>query len=405
MNLKQQIALNPRLLFWGRALVETKTLSAVIVLFYLHRGLGLDEVFYLSIVWSLTSLVTEVPSGYLTDHIGRKRTLLLGVLLLIVSQVLTFFSYGFYPFVLSFVFMSASFSCFSGTEEALLYESLVETGKEDEMNRRNGKQLSARSLPDIFLPAIGAFIASGLLESQFQLLIALNIVASVFAFFLLSRLTEPRRNQYVAERELGVFAQSIQTIRNDPWLLKVALNKLLVFIASFILWRMSQPFLVQHGFGVEALGAFYVLFQGLQFGVGWFAGQIERLVGTARIIALSAWMTIIGVVVAIITTHPLVAFASLAIAISADALREPLFAHAVNNRIHSRSRATTLSNLNMMKGILDIPILLLAGWLSNGSLNHPLLLAVALCIIAVIVFPIRSRELQGQNNPTAATAS
>ena len=109
MNLKQQIALNPRLLFWGRALVETKTLSAVIVLFYLHRGLGLDEVFYLSIVWSLTSLVTEVPSGYLTDHIGRKRTLLLGVLLLIVSQVLTFFSYGFYPFVLSAGLMMTGF--------------------------------------------------------------------------------------------------------------------------------------------------------------------------------------------------------------------------------------------------------------------------------------------------------
>ncbi len=161
MKTKEHIAKNPRLLFWGRALVEAKTLSAIIVLFYLHRGLELDEIFYLSIVWSITALIAEVPTGYLADLIGRKRTLLLGVLLLLASQVLTLFAYGFWPFVLVFVLVSASFSCFSGTEEAMLFESLEEMGNGHEMNARNGKQLATRSLPDIFLPAIGAFIASG----------------------------------------------------------------------------------------------------------------------------------------------------------------------------------------------------------------------------------------------------
>ncbi|HCC22309.1 TPA: hypothetical protein DEP86_02810, partial [Candidatus Uhrbacteria bacterium] len=65
MDRDNAVARNPRLLFWGRLLLETKTTAALMVLFYLHRGITLGDVFRLSVVWSLTSLIAEVPSGYL----------------------------------------------------------------------------------------------------------------------------------------------------------------------------------------------------------------------------------------------------------------------------------------------------------------------------------------------------
>ncbi len=393
MNPQERIHHNLRLLFWGRALVELRLLSAVIVLFYLHRGLGLDTVFYMSIVWSLTALVTEVPSGYLADRMGRKRTLLLGVVLALISWIITFFAHGFWPFVLSFIFMSSSFSCFSGTEEALLYESLEHAGKEKEMNKRNGKQLSARSLPDIFFPAIGAWIASGLLESQFQLLIGLNILFTIGALIIWSRLTEPPRKRHIAELEIGVFRQSVNTIRNEPWLLRVAFNKLLVFIAVFTIWRTAQPFLTQHGLGVTALGVFYVAFQIIDFSGTWFAGAIEQRIGTTRIISGSAVVMILMIPIAVTATNPLVIAAALAVSLGLNGMRESVFGHAVNKRLKSHSRATTLSNLNVLKSFLDIPLLWIAGFLSNQSLTYPLLLAAAMCSVALLFFPIRAREL------------
>ena len=394
MFFTNKITHNPRLLFWGRALVEAKTLSAVIVMFYLHRDVRLDQVFYLSIVWSLTSLVTEVPSGYLADRIGRKRTILLGVLLLFISQFLTLFAHGFWQFVLSFIFLSSSFSCFSGTEEALLYESLKEMGQEREMNTRNGKLLSARSLPDIFLPAIGAFVAKDLLESQFQILIVANIGMTIIAFLIFLQLTEPPHVQDVKKQEVGIFVQSIGTIRREPWLLKVALNKLLVFIAVFIAWRMSQPLLTHYGFGAEMLGIFYVIFQGLEFCASWFAGWIERRVNAAHLVTASTMAIMTSITLAMISQYPWIVFFSFAIGLPLYGLRDPVFSRAVNKRIQSTSRATTLSNLNVIKGVLDIPFLLLAGWLSTFSLIYPLVLSVCLCSIALIVFPIRSCELE-----------
>lgn len=393
MDSNERVAKNPRLLFWGRALVETKTLSAVVVLFYLHRGLALDEIFFLSIVWSLTALAVEVPSGYLADAIGRKRTLLLGVLLLIASQGVTFFAHGFWPFALTFALMSASFSCFSGTEEAMLFESLEQTGHRREMNARNGRQLAARSLPDILIPMIGAFIAHDLTEGQFQLLIGLNMVIAFCALVVLGRLTEPVRVKSVAEREIGIFTQSIKTIRQQPWLLKVAFNKLLVFIAVFVTWRTSQPLLSGLGFGAEALGVFYVLFQSIEFACGWFAGVLERVVGTVRIIFFTPVLMVVLLTLAIISDEPWIVFISLALSLAMNNLRDAMFSHAVNARIHSASRATTLSNLNVIKGVLDIPVLLLAGLLAKGSVESPLYLAIGLCLIVLLVFPIRRREL------------
>lgn len=395
-----RIANNFRLLFWGRVLIEVKLLAALVVLFYQHRGLGMDDIFYLSIVWSIISLLTEVPSGYLADRLGRKNTLLVGVFLLLVAQTINLFAFGFWWFVLSYVFFSSSFSCFSGTEEALLYESLKYIGKEQEMNGRHGKQFAARALPAIFLPALGALFAHSLLEWQFQLLIGLNLLAALLALLILSKLTEPPHVQHVSKQETGIFAHSIQTIRSEPWLLKVALNKLLVFIAVFLVWRISQPLLIGLGFTPIALGVFYIVTQSLSFVGGWFARQIDERFGTTRVLFLTPLLMAVLIGWILVSDHGWSVFFALAIVLALNDYREPLFAFAVNQRIQSKSRATTLSNLHVIKAFLDIPMLLLAGLLSTFSLLYPLLLAAGLCTFTLFALPIRSREL----NPALAPA-
>ncbi|PIR77578.1 MAG: MFS transporter, partial [Candidatus Magasanikbacteria bacterium CG10_big_fil_rev_8_21_14_0_10_38_6] len=63
------------LLFWAKALMTMGVINIVIVLFYIHRGVSVSEVFYLSVVWSLAMFVVEIPSSYLADRWGRKKTL------------------------------------------------------------------------------------------------------------------------------------------------------------------------------------------------------------------------------------------------------------------------------------------------------------------------------------------
>src|SRR3989339_224903 len=162
MTRLQRLNRNPRLLFWTKVCINFKTLNAIITLFYLHRGLSIAQIVWLSGLFGAVSLFAEIPSGYMADHLGRKRTMLLGVAFMLASTAIHWFATDFFWFAVSFVFLSFSFSCFSGTEEALLYDTLKETGHEKKMLRFNSRLLSAQNLAKIFLPSVGAIIAMDL---------------------------------------------------------------------------------------------------------------------------------------------------------------------------------------------------------------------------------------------------
>lgn len=243
----QRLARNPHLLFWARAFLEVKTLNAIVTLFYLHRGVRIDQIFYLSIVWSVGTLLSEVPTGYLADRFGRRRTLLLGVILTLFSTVYTFAAQGFWQFALQFLLMSFGFSCFSGTEEAVLYDGLKELGKEQSMTKYNGRLQSARQILKIFFPPLGAWIAKDLIESQFRIILGIDLIAQILAFCIIFALVEPKHSREVLKQEEGIFRESLQTIRREPFLLRAALNKIyfyreLSFVAhlSALSWPISD---------------------------------------------------------------------------------------------------------------------------------------------------------------------
>ncbi len=87
---------NPRLLFWARACLELKALNAIVALFYLQRGVRVDQVFYLSIGWSIGTLLFEIPTGYLADRFGRKRTMLLGAVITCFASLVSLTAHGFW---------------------------------------------------------------------------------------------------------------------------------------------------------------------------------------------------------------------------------------------------------------------------------------------------------------------
>ncbi|MFC1787960.1 MFS transporter [Patescibacteria group bacterium] len=393
MDRLDRLKQNPKLLFWAKAFADLRTLNAIGALFYLHRGLSIDQIFYLSIFWSITTLILEVPSGYLADRIGRKRTMIIGAFVLFLSWIVAWYAHSFPAFIFSFVLTAASFSAFSGTEEAILYDTLKETGNENQMTKHNGRLQSARHLFKIFIPTIGAFIAKDLLESQFKILIGIDIIAAIISIIILARLIEPKHKQDVSEYEKGIFRESLHTIKEEPFLFRLAMNKTIMFITVFIVWRMYQPFLLENGISVIWLGIYYVLIQLIAFSSSWYISEVERKIGTAQLLSLTVLLSIPLLLILFVTKVSWILFVALLLFQIVTTIRIPVFAQIMNKRIKSRSRATTLSNLNVFKSILDIPILLLAGYLATTSLYSTFIIAIALCLATLIFFPIRQKDL------------
>lgn len=383
--------------------MELKILNAIIALFYLHRGVGVDQVYYLSIGWSIGTLLFEIPTGYLADRFGRKRTMLLGAIITILGSLLSLVAHGFWQFAFQIFVLSFAFSCFSGTEEAMLYDGLKEIGDEHGMTKQNGRLQSARHIMKIVFPALGAWIAKDLLEWQFQLVIGIDIVAQLISFFLLFRLTEPRHTRDVLKQEEGIMKESIRTIREDSFLLRASLNKILIFVMCFLLWRAYQIYLGTFHIDLRWFSLFYFAFHSLVFLANWHVDRLERVLGTVRILWATVVLSIGGLLLALLFHHPAPVFIGSFIAILADSSREPVFGHAMHRRIQSRSRATTLSNLYVLKAILDIPLLLLAGTLAAQDPRFVYVLCVILCLVVLFFFPIRQKDVEAvERDPSPA---
>lgn len=101
----------------------------IAVPFFQSKGLSMQEVFSLQAVFALLVLVTEVPSGYVADRLGRRRTLLIGGLFAGIGHSLLLVADGFWTLVLFEAALAVSHSLVSGADLALAYDTELVLGQ------------------------------------------------------------------------------------------------------------------------------------------------------------------------------------------------------------------------------------------------------------------------------------
>ncbi|MBK8093632.1 MAG: MFS transporter [Verrucomicrobiaceae bacterium] len=131
-----QHADNARLFIWFRVFFNCRFYYPVFTVLFLDLGLSLGEFAALNVVWALTSVILEVPSGALADRFGRRPLVIAAaVLMLLEMTVLMLMPAGrhdliWWLFVLNRILSGAAEACASGADEALAYDSLPEAERE-----------------------------------------------------------------------------------------------------------------------------------------------------------------------------------------------------------------------------------------------------------------------------------
>jgi MFS family permease len=121
---------NARLFVWFRILFNCRFYYPVFTILFLDLGLNIGEFAMLNVVWALTSVVLEVPSGVLADRFGRRPLVVAaGVLMVLEMAVLCLMPPGHHDlvwwlFFVNRVLSGAAEACASGADEALTYDSL-----------------------------------------------------------------------------------------------------------------------------------------------------------------------------------------------------------------------------------------------------------------------------------------
>ncbi|MGH3647429.1 MAG: MFS transporter, partial [Micromonosporaceae bacterium] len=90
-------------------------------------------------IWSVTGLILEVPSGALADALSRRLLLIVAPLLAAAGYALWVLAPSYWVFALGFVLWGACGSLQSGALEALVYEELAHRGAAEAYPRLIGR--------------------------------------------------------------------------------------------------------------------------------------------------------------------------------------------------------------------------------------------------------------------------
>ena len=284
-------------MFWIRAFLHVKIINSVLSLFYIHRGLSVPELVYVGLFWAAGSFLFEIPSSYLADKWGRKRTIILGIALMSLSWLILLFAHGFWLVALSLFFNGVSYACFSGTDMALIYDTKRELSGEDGSLRELGRYSSGFSIFKIFTAVLGAYLARDLLAWQFNLLVLIDFVGSIVALIFALMITEPRHIMDLEKQEAGVMIDAIKIFKKHPILLRMILNKELMFYACFVTWAYAQKFYFDLGLSVITIGALWSVHHLANFLSHRYSQKIfSKLSLTARIDLLNMLTTGVSII-------------------------------------------------------------------------------------------------------------
>ena len=99
------------------------------LLYYLkftdYQGIGLIET-----TWIIISIISEIPTGAIADIFGKKYTLTFAFLLQAIGQTIMGIALNYSYLIISVVIMTLGSALFSGSYEALVYDSLKQDHKE-----------------------------------------------------------------------------------------------------------------------------------------------------------------------------------------------------------------------------------------------------------------------------------
>jgi len=136
---------------------------------------------------NISDAIFEVPTGILSDMVGRKYTVVLGSLAAVCYAIFYAIGTSFWILALGAIFQGISIAFYSGNNEALLHDSLKEVGKEKEYHEFLGKLSSFFQMA----LALGAVIGSLLASKSFAIVMWLSVIPQIICFFISLKMEEP----------------------------------------------------------------------------------------------------------------------------------------------------------------------------------------------------------------------
>lgn len=365
---------NVRANIWKMALVvaanQALFVIPVIFPFFQENGLAFKHVIWLQGFFGLAVMFLEVPSGYISDRWGRKRTMITGSIIGVTGMLVYAASTTFQGFLVGEFLLAVMVSFYSGTKEAIVYDTLLEIGDEKEYRRLIGQQQFFGFLSEAVASVGGGLIAIVAL----RLTVWATIFPLALGLFVVMFIQEPRRHVSQEKRHLraiwDVSANSL--VKNRPLRSIIVLNAVISSLTLTLVW-FTQPYQEMVGLPLYLFG---VVHASIMFMTGYASKLVYRLERVA-----DDRMILIAVAFVVVLSYLVLGFVTslwgLAILFAGRVMFGfllPLTSEMINSMTTSEVRGTVLSMKSLVAKLVFGIMTILVGHVSDiVTLNQTIL--------------------------------
>lgn len=339
--------------------------SSIWVLYLAYCGLNLAQIGLVEGIYHATSILFEIPSGAVADLLGRKKSMVLSRLCIAVSCIIMLFARSFWFFALSFVVQALGNNLNSGSEEALVYDSMKTAGQEERYMRVCGRLNMIIEVSQGIATVAGGILAEFSYFWCYSACLVIAVLALVPVLLMVEAPYTDETKKRLTMREMVAvhFRTCFEILRSDRRILKLIVYYSVIFASETMLFFYSQQYYYELGYnkiqislillvigGVSCIGA--VMSERIYAALGNKTAQIGACVIAAAFLAYGFQNLIVSVM----------AFTAAGFF---NSVLYPIQSKQLNSLIPSGQRATLISVNSMFFSVAMILLFPLTGILAD----------------------------------------
>ena len=255
---------------------------SISVIWMLSQGISLSTVALIESAALAIGLFIDIPTGYISDRLGRKYTLVGANVFHALGFVVFAFSHEPWQFLIAAIIQATGFALMSGSEEAYIYES-----KPNDYRRA----FSNVNIVDEGATIVGLLSAPLLiswlnLRSVFLIAAVTVFVGALVSFLLLKDNPKQIRPKFDKREKMNL--RFLGLIRKHAPLLILFIILAVYYEGGRVFW---QPQLTASGFSVEHLGFLFAAFKIASL-IGAYVGRHQKFSLKLEIIGIGLLLSV-----------------------------------------------------------------------------------------------------------------
>lgn len=288
---QSKIERNISLIYLFSGLHMMLVLIPVIIPFFNSRGLDMQQVFMLQGIFSIGVLLFELPSGYFSDLIGRKKTLVASSVFWALGFACFPLSTGFWELVVGEIFMAIAISLSSGTDISLLYDSLEVLEKKKAPVKVVGKKLFYGQIGE----TIGGLIGGWLVMISIEFVAWTQVLVSCLPIAVVFFIHEPERKKMDKKKHRENAIYIFKAVFGHSRLLTlIVLNSMFYSLSTLIAVWTYQKYWQELGIELKYFGYLWALTNLSVALMARYVHKIEKRMGSLFVVLLMSTLPIIG---------------------------------------------------------------------------------------------------------------